>query len=122
MTVPANNRPCSIGAECPAMRKGQEQDDASLPDLASAHVLPADAEFPLRKSAPSLRFDWMDWLPYLEDDDIPEERKRELIEALWSIVVAFVDFGWRIDANPETGAALDLKAILDAANTEKEAP
>lgn len=66
--------------------------------------------------APALRFDWTDWLPYLEDQDVPDEQKRELIETLWSIVVSFVDLGWQIKPASETcGGALDLKAILTAA-------
>jgi len=69
-------------------------------------------------SGPALRFDWTDWLPYLEGEDVSEEKKRELIETLWSVVVSFVDLGWRIDANPETGNTLDLHAILTAKTTE----
>lgn len=74
--------------------------------------------------APALRFDWTDWLPYLEDQDIPEEQKRAFIETLWSIVVAFVDLGWQLNPKPEIcGAALDLKAILTATDfgNEKDA-
>lgn len=70
-----------------------------------------------KPTVPALRFDWTDWLPYLEDQDIPDEQKRELIETLWSIVVAFVDLGWKL--NPESeicGEALDLKAILSSAD------
>lgn len=77
---------------------------------------------PVAESAQqALRFDWTDWLPYLEGEDVPEEQKRELIDTLWSIVVSFVDLGWRVDATRETGNALDLHAILTAANTEEEA-
>lgn len=66
---------------------------------------------------PALRFDWINWLPYLEDQDIPEEQKRELIETLWSVVVSFVDLGWQLNPRPEfCGEALDLKAILTAAD------
>ncbi len=34
---------------------------------------------------------------YLDDLDISEEQKREVIEALWTIVVAFVDLGFGIN-------------------------
>ncbi len=75
-----------------------------------------------RNPVPALRFDWNDWLPYLEDEDIPEEHKRALIESLWSIVVAFVDLGWQLNPRPEIcGNEIDLKAILSAIETgEKE--
>ena len=33
---------------------------------------------------------------FLEDEDVSDDRKRELIETLWSIVVAFVDLGWQL--------------------------
>lgn len=66
--------------------------------------------------APALRFDWRDWLPYVENEDIREDQKRALIESLWSIVVAFVDYGWSVkeEAAP-TDNAIDLKAALEAA-------
>ncbi|MGE0279577.1 MAG: hypothetical protein AB7P20_03040 [Rhizobiaceae bacterium] len=69
---------------------------------------------PAKKSpAPALRFEWTDWLPYLEDQDIPDVQKRALIETLWSIVVAFVDLGWRLNPPAEiSGETIDLKAIL----------
>lgn len=51
---------------------------------------------------PGLTFDWRDWLPYFEDQDIPETQKRELIETLWQIIVAFVDLGF--DLNPHQQA------------------
>jgi len=70
---------------------------------------------------PSLRFDWNDWLPYLEDEDIPEEQKRALIESLWSIVVAFVDLGWQLNPKPKfCGNEIDLKAILNAIDNGKK--
>lgn len=67
-------------------------------------------------AAPTLRFDWQDWLPYLEDSDIPDEQKRQWIETLWSIVIAFVDLGFDIKADAEScGEKFDLKAVLEAA-------
>ena len=65
---------------------------------------------------PALRFDWQDWLPFFEDEDIPLDQKRELIETLWSLVCSFVDLGYQL--NPKQiicGETLDLKAILEAA-------
>lgn len=71
---------------------------------------------PPPRTSPALRFDWRDWLPYLEDEDIPEDQKRELIERLWSIVVCFVDLGWSVSSDPlPSGEEFDLKAVLEAA-------
>lgn len=68
-----------------------------------------------------LVFDWQDWLPYFEDADIPDDQKREMIETLWQIVVAFVDLGF--DLNPQQqscGQTLDLKAVLQEAVLKSE--
>ncbi|UWR57094.1 hypothetical protein [Phaeobacter inhibens] len=47
---------------------------------------------------PSLSIDWEVYAAMLEDSDMPLEQQKELIETLWSIVVAFVDLGF--DLNP----------------------
>ncbi len=109
------------------MRKLYEPNEAGEPLIRSAAERsapePVHNASAQQNAAPALPFDWTDWLPYLEDQDIPDEQKRELIETLWSIVVAFVDLGWRL--NPTSGSAgetLDLEAILTAigaADTEE---
>ncbi|MEL6468055.1 MAG: hypothetical protein AAFQ58_24090 [Pseudomonadota bacterium] len=72
---------------------------------------PQDTEAP-----PTLTCDWQDWLSYLEEVDATDAEKRQLIETLWAIVVAFVDLGWDVEATSETcGQTLDLKAALTAA-------
>lgn len=79
-----------------------------------------DTEDPPKAQA--LRFDWQDWLPHFDDEDIPDNDKRAMIEALWSIVVAFVDLGWDItpDAKETCGQDLDLTALLNAAVLQSE--
>lgn len=109
------------------MRRLHEPDEAGQPVMLSAAgrsaAEPVHNASARQDAAPALRFDWTDWLPYLEDQDIPDEQKRELIETLWLIVVAFVDLGWRLNPPPgSAGEALDLKAILtaiDAADAEE---
>lgn len=65
-------------------------------------------------SRPTVAFDWRDWLPYL-DDDIPEDQKRQLIEALWSIILSFVDLGFEVKSPADIcGESIDLKAALEA--------
>jgi len=65
----------------------------------------------------SLHLNWEDWLPYFEDADLTVTEKREMIETLWSIVIAFVDLGWDISDAPQKtgGQVLDLRAALTAA-------
>ncbi|MGJ8670994.1 MAG: hypothetical protein ACSHXK_16040 [Oceanococcus sp.] len=45
---------------------------------------------------PSLTIDWELYGKYLEDSDLTDDQKREFIETLWSIVVAFVDLGFGV--------------------------
>ena len=81
-------------------------------------------------SKPQVDFDWHDWLPFLAEADMPEADKQASIEALWSIVIAFVGLGFEVTAPADTcGEAIDLKAALAAAvvnfeediNTEEDA-
>ena len=61
----------------------------------------------------TVTFDWSEWLPYLADTDATPAQKRELIETLWSIVLAFVDLGYAVQVPPETrGQVPDLRADL----------
>ncbi len=63
---------------------------------------------------PTLSIDWEAYLPYLENEDISEEKKRELIETLWSIMVTFVDLGFGIEP---TQQAMDAKGIVEASQS-----
>ena len=53
-------------------------------------------EFNPETAPPRLEIDWDAYLPFFEDEDIPDEAKKELLEALWSIVVSFVDLGFGV--------------------------
>lgn len=44
----------------------------------------------------ALRLDVDYYQSFLDDTDIPDDKKQELIEALWSIVIGFVDMGFGI--------------------------
>ena len=71
---------------------------------------------PKTQAKPSLHLTWEDWLPYLEDSTATDAEKRQLIETLWSIMLAFADLGWELDAPEKTsGQSLDLNAALQAA-------
>jgi len=45
---------------------------------------------------PTLTIDWEFYGEYLEDSDMSDAEKRELIEALWFMVVSFVDLGFGV--------------------------
>jgi len=62
---------------------------------------------------------------------MPDDAKREMIESLWQIVIAFVDLGF--DLNPHQSAIpdkdaqscgqnLNLKAVLEVAVLQSVAP
>jgi len=83
---------------------------------------PAD---PTSVTPPKMHLNWQDWLPLLEDEDIPEAEKRQLIETLWNIVVGFVDLGWGLNSGPEIdkeicGSDIDLTHVLNAAVLHSE--
>ena len=75
---------------------------------------------------PSIHLNIKDWLPFLEDEDIPEARKVELIQILWSIVLSFVDQKWTYSASSETsGQGFDLtnalrQSMLNSNDQQKE--
>lgn len=49
------------------------------------------------KDWPALQLDVEYYQAFLDDADIPDEQKKELIETLWNIVVTFVDLGFGIE-------------------------
>ncbi|MEH6521119.1 hypothetical protein [Sulfitobacter sp.] len=70
---------------------------------------------------PTLTIDWDAYLPFFEDQDISEEDKHALIEALWSIVVGFVDLGFSVhpvqqacgqDDDPLSDVPSDLLSLI----------
>jgi len=55
----------------------------------------------------AVEFDFKAYLPFLEDNTIPDIEKKKLIEAVWSIVLTFVDIGF--DVHP-------VQHVLNARN------
>lgn len=45
---------------------------------------------------PSLSVDWQLYAEYLADTDLSDHEKREFIEAIWYIVLSFVDMGFGV--------------------------
>ena len=75
---------------------------------------------------PSLHLDWEDWLPFFDNPDISLADKQSQIEALWTIVMCFIDTDFKVlgpedIASPEIGGKLiDLTAALQAAVVNSE--
>lgn len=59
-------------------------------------------------SRPALTFDPQEFCHYLADSDWTQEQKVEFIEALWQIVVSFVDLGF--DLHP-------VQRVIDTSST-----
>lgn len=73
----------------------------------------------------TLRLDVDYYQTLLDDVEIPEDKKREMIETLWQIVVSFVSLGFDVhplqQAEPSTENMLHpemIKMIEDAANQD----
>ena len=71
-----------------------------------------------------LSIDWGLYRRTLEDTELSDEDKEAFIEALWTIMVAFVDLGFRLNPLPEICgeidplAALAEKSVLDMVNSQ----
>lgn len=65
-----------------------------------------------RDTPPSLTIDWDAYLPYLEDEDIPDDQKRELIATLWNIMTAFADLGFGIHPVQQACGELEESSVL----------
>jgi hypothetical protein len=64
----------------------------------------------------AIRFDCEEWMPYLADSNLSDDKKIELLKTLHSIVLSYVDLGFRLNPVQEIcGEVIDLKAVLEAA-------
>ncbi|WP_141246512.1 hypothetical protein [Actibacterium ureilyticum] len=94
-------------------KEGADMDDLSQ-----------DFCFALDKAAkPSLGIDTAKYQAYLDDPSLSEAQKEEIVQALWSIIVAFVDLGFGVhplqevldqEACGKLGATLDDKRVKDS--------
>lgn len=97
------------------MKTNQRDDDNRIDE----NPPPTDAGF---CAAPVLDVD--DYLDDLDDQDLSEEQKIELLETLWNIMAAFVDIGWGVDnvqlVFPElfNQVAQDSQKLLDSDSSQ----
>lgn len=67
----------------------------------------------------ALTVDWARYEKLLEDSDIPDSEKREFIETLWQVVVAFVDLGFGLHPLQQaTGHDPDPDSLLSCIAAE----
>lgn len=68
---------------------------------------------------PALSIDWELYGHYLDDSDLSEADKRACIEALWSIMVSFVDMGFRLAPVPDICERILSTNTTDGKSTVK---
>jgi len=82
-----------------------DRNDMDIHDSAAA--APASPKHPV------LEIDFLKYLELTKDFDMTEDQQRELIEALWDIMMAFVDMGFGIDAVTQAcGQDVEMSSIL----------
>ena len=65
-----------------------------------------------KKAVPTLTVDWTVYANFLEDSEMTDDQKRELIETVWAIVVSFIDMGFDVRA-PEDACGQDPQSDHD---------
>jgi len=105
--------------ETPKQRNAKRQKDKAMTNIPDN--VPCD--FNPETAPPALTIDWDAYLPFFEDEDISEDQKHELIAALWSIMVSFVDLGFGIHpvqmacGKNVSLAKMPISDVLDFNNT-----
>jgi hypothetical protein len=68
---------------------------------------------------PALHFDVAEYQRFVDDSDLSPAQQQELLEALWVIIVGFVDLGFRVhpvqmalDVNKHAAVAPDSRPVL----------
>lgn len=59
-----------------------------------------------KKAGPTLTVDWQLYAAFLEECEMSDAQKREVIETLWSIVIAFIDMGFDV-GSPDASCGQD---------------
>ncbi len=75
------------------------EETRTIPQIAErASALPIEGQVQ-RETRCTVRFDLEAYMPLLEDTDIPDDQKMELLRALYAIMASFVDLGFTVDTN-----------------------
>ena len=81
---------------------------ASAAQSTLSSIVPAASDAGHASRRPALEFDPADYLRFLEDCEWTDDQKREFIEALWQIIVGFVDLGFDL---------LPVQQVMDGTKT-----
>ncbi|MGI9508075.1 MAG: hypothetical protein ACR2QJ_01845 [Geminicoccaceae bacterium] len=72
-----------------------------------------------RSGFPALSIDWELYGSYLDDSDLSDADKRACIEALWSMMVSFVDMGFRLAPVPDICEEIPSTKTSDGKDTAR---
>lgn len=83
------------------------------------HDPAANSPLDAQDTRPALTLDVALYEGYLEDSDLTEDQRRDFLEALWSILVGFVDLGFGVHPLQQAGLNCEQNAdflAIDAAD------
>lgn len=83
--------PTRVGKEAAAMKDKNDAPFESVPELRKALGLALNA-----KQKPELSVDTAKYQAYLDDPDLSDEQKEQIVEAIWKIILCFVDLGFGV--------------------------
>ncbi|MER5173429.1 hypothetical protein [Thioclava kandeliae] len=63
---------------------------------------------------PRLEIDLERYRKYLDACDMSDDQKADFVNALWTVIVAFVGFGYKVQRKPEGGAQIIEFPSIDA--------
>lgn len=79
-------------------------------------------EIASRTPRPALSIDWARYEKMLEGSDLSEVQKREFLQALWNIIVAFVDLGFGIHPLQQVCEQNGKSPLIDVADVLSSEP
>jgi len=74
------------------------------------HDPAANSPLEAQDTRPALTLDVALYEGYLEDSDLTEDQRRDFLEALWSILVGFVDLGFGVHPLQQAGLSCEQNA------------
>jgi len=103
-------------------KNGDRQDTETIV-IEDTKTRPNKATSQKTTEPPTLTIDWELYGQHLEDSDMSDAEKRKFIEALWSIVVSFVDLGFGVHpAQLVTGNCCEQDQRNGVLVTQKSGP
>lgn len=68
----------------------------------------------------TVQFDHSDYMQYLDGMDVTDEQAKEMLMALWNIMVQFVDFGFDVNTGAERNSQSVAKLDSETPKTQNK--